>query len=698
MSLVPTTGLDLFENDPPARRVEKLRDVIAEHNRAYYELDAPTIPDADYDALVRTLEGLEQAYPALAAVQSPTQRVGGQRVIGFAPAPHLKPMLSINNAFDPEEAQAFVDRTAEPDPGNEPEFSLEPKFDGLAMSLLYQDGVLVRGATRGDGETGEDVTAQVKTIACIPHDIRASCKRAGVPVPARLEVRGEVLMFRADFEALNDRLRAAGQATMANPRNAAAGSLRQIDPAVTATRPLSFFAYALGVADGFDGGQAHTQSMARLRDLGFPVCDLASKGRGLKACLAYYQDIQSRRDELPFDIDGVVYKVDSYKVQEELGWRSRSPVWAIAHKYPPQEVMTPLLDIDVQVGRTGAVTPVAILQPVLVGGVMVARATLHNADEIARKDVRVGDMVIVRRAGDVIPEVVGPVLSMRKQALAPFQMPSMCPACGSTVDRAEGEAVARCSGGYACSAQRQTCLEYFVSRKAMDVDGLGSVHLANAVAAGLLHDPADLFSLTTAQWCSLDRMGEKLALRIQDGLEQSKSRPLHRLVFSLGIRQVGEATAKALARRFGSLDRLASATLDDLQKVEDVGPSVAASVVAWFAEPRHQALVGKLRAAGVQAALVEEQSAVVAEGPLTGKSVVITGTLPGLSRDEAKALVEQLGGKPVSSVSKKTDLVIAGAEAGSKLGKAQELGIVVWGAEELLALRADPTPTRRPKP
>lgn len=698
MSLIPTTGLDLFENEPVARRIEKLREVIAEHNRAYYELDAPTIPDVDYDALVRTLEGLEQDHPEFARADSPTQKVGGQRSIGFAPAPHLKPMLSINNAFDPEEAQTFVERASVVGDGQEPVFSLEPKFDGLAMSLLYENGVLVRGATRGDGETGEDVTAQVKTIKTIPHDIRAACQRLGLEVPSRLEVRGEVLMFRADFQALNDRLRAAGQAPMANPRNAAAGSLRQIDPAVTATRPLSFFAYALGVADGFDGGASHSESMTRLASLGFPVCELASRGVGLKACLEYYENIRTQRDNLPFDIDGVVYKVDNYDQQDSLGWRSRSPVWAVAHKYPPEEVMTPLLGIELQVGRTGAVTPVAHLKPVLVGGVMVARATLHNADEIARKDVRVGDMVKVRRAGDVIPEVVGPVLSERKRDLPVFQMPSQCPACGSAVERSEGEAVARCTGGYACSAQRQTCLEYFVSRKAMDVDGLGSVHLANAVSAGLLHDPADLFSLTTTQWCSLDRMGEKLALRIQDGLEQAKSRPLHRLVFALGIRQVGEATAKALARRFGSLDRLSSATVEDLQQVEDVGPSVAASVVSWFAEPRHQALVAKLRAAGVQAAIVEEQANSPADGPLSGKSVVITGTLPGLSRDEAKTLVEQLGGKAVSSVSKKTDLVIAGAEAGSKLTKAQDLGITVWGAEELLALRPEPTPAKRMRP
>ena len=702
MSRIPKTGLDLFEKDPPELRIKKLRDVIAEHNRAYYELDAPTIPDVDYDALVRTLEGLEEAHPHLAEDNSPTKKVGGARVVGFAPAPHLKPMLSINNAFEEDEAQSFVSRAADGDGTDMVEFSLEPKFDGLAMSLLYEDGILVRGATRGDGETGEDVTAQVKTIASIPHDIRASCKKAGMPVPSRLEVRGEVLMFRADFEALNDRLRASGQAPMANPRNAAAGSLRQIDPAVTATRPLSFFAYALGVAEGFDGGDSHTTSMKRLGRLGFPICDLASQGKGLAACLDYYRDIQARRDSLPFDIDGVVYKVDSYKRQESLGWRSRSPVWAIAHKYPPQEVMTPLLSIELQVGRTGAVTPVANLQPVLVGGVMVARATLHNADEIERKDIRVGDMVVVRRAGDVIPEVVGPVISLRKGSLRKFKMPSICPACGSTVTREEGEAVARCSGGYACSAQRQTCLEYFVSRKAMDVDGLGGVHLANAVSAGLLNDPADLFSLTTQQWCSLDRMGEKLALRIQDGLEQAKTRPLNRLIFSLGIRQVGEATAKALARRFGSLDRLSSATKEELQTVEDVGPSVAASVVSWFADPRNQALLSKLRAAGVQAAIAEDMSVSQSQsgGPLAGMSVAITGTLSGISRDEAKDLVEKLGGKPVSSVSKKTNLLMAGADAGSKLAKAQEFGVTVWGVEELLNLANTPDkkPARRLKP
>lgn len=698
MSQIPTTGLDLFENDEPSVRVQKLREVIEQHNYAYYELDEPSIPDADYDALVRALEGLEERYPHLASDQSPTQKVSGKRSIGFAPAKHIKPMLSINNAFDPEEVDKFVERVADGRDVGNIAFSLEPKFDGLAMSLLYEDGILVRGATRGDGETGEDVTPQVKTIKTIPHDIRSACKKAGLPVPRQLEVRGEVLMLRADFEALNERLRASDQKTMANPRNAAAGSLRQMDPSITASRALSFFTYALGVTDGFDGGTSHSESMERLRKLGFPVCDLVKQGVGAKACMEYYNEIQAKRDSLPFDIDGVVYKVDSYALQAELGWRSRSPVWAVAHKYPPQEVMTPLLAIEEQVGRTGAVTPVAILEPVLVGGVMVSRATLHNLDEITRKDVRVGDMVIVRRAGDVIPEVVGPVLSMRKTDLPKFSMKSSCPACGSPVVRPEGEAVARCTGGFACSAQRQAGLEHFVSRKAMDIDGLGTIHIANAANSGLINDPSDLFFLTVGQLCSLERMGEKLAVRIAEGIAQAKSRPLNRLIFALGIRQVGESTAKSLARHFGSLEKLSQATADQLMEVEDIGPSVAASVQDWFAQPQNQAIIARLRQAGVQAALVEEVSAGPVDGPLTGKSVVITGTLPGLSRDEAKALVESLGGKAVSSVSKKTDLVIAGAEAGSKLTKAQELGITIWDADQLQALIQPATPTRRPRP
>lgn len=700
MSQIPTTRLDLFENDIPSVRVQKLREAIIQHNHAYYELDAPTIPDVDYDALVRTLEQLEEQYPELASDQSPTQKVSGQHSASFAPAKHIKPMLSINNAFDPEEVESFVDRVADGQSQESIVFSMEPKFDGLAVSLLYENGILVRGATRGDGETGDDVTAQVKTIKTIPHDIRAACKKAGIPVPRQLEVRGEVLMMRADFEALNDRLRASNQKTMANPRNAAAGSLRQIDPSVTASRALSFFTYALGVVDGFDGGTSHTQSMDRLRQLGFPVCDLIKRGVGLQACLDYYNEIKAKRDTLPFDIDGVVYKVDSYARQAELGWRSRSPVWAVAHKYPPQEVMTKLLDIEEQVGRTGAVTPVAILEPVLVGGVMVARATLHNIDQIHRMDVRVGDTVIVRRAGDVIPEVVGPVLAMRKSDLPKFTMKSSCPACNSPVVRPEGEAVARCTGGFACSAQRQTGLEHFVSRRAMDIDGLGSTHIANAVNAGLLNDPSDIFFLTVDQLCSLDRVGTKLAKRIASGIEAAKSRPLNRLIFGLGIRQVGESTAKSLARHFRSIQRLSEATADQLMEVEDIGPSVAASIIDWFSRPQNQAIIARLHQAGVQAALVEETQNAPAEGPLLGKSVAITGTLPGLSRDEAKALVESLGGRVVSSVSRKTDIVIAGAEAGSKLTRAQELGLPIWDADQLraVAFPGSGASPRRPRP
>lgn len=697
MHHVPSTDLDLFELDLPHVRVQKLREVIEVHNHAYYELDAPTIPDADYDALVRALEELEEKHPELASQASPTQRVSGRRSVGFAPARHIRPMLSINNAFIPEEVDTFISRVAEDHDPSSMAFSLEPKFDGLAMSLLYEDGVLVRGATRGDGEVGEDVTAQVKTIKSIPHDITQACKKAGIPVPRQLEVRGEVLMLRSDFEALNERLRSANQPTMANPRNAAAGSLRQIDPAITASRSLSFFTYALGAVEGFDGGQSHTQSMDRLRQLGFPVCDLTVQGVGQQACVEYYDKIQKMRDTLPFDIDGVVYKVESYALQEELGWRSRSPVWAIAHKYPPQEVMTSLLNIEKQVGRTGAVTPVAILEPVLVGGVMVSRATLHNSNEIERKDIRVGDVVIVRRAGDVIPEVVGPVLGMRKKELPKFTMTPTCPACGSAVVRPEGEAVARCTGGFTCGAQRQTGLEHFVSRRAMDIDGLGSVHISNAIASGLLKDPSDIFSLTVEKLCTLERMGEKLANRIVDGIEQAKARPLNRLVFALGIRQVGEATAKSLAKHFGSMEKLASASSEELQQIEDVGPSVASSIVEWFANPQNQGVVDRLRSSGVQAALVHHQALSQQQGPLSGKSVVITGTLPGMSRDQAKEMVESLGGKSVSSVSKKTDIVIAGSEAGSKLTKAQQLGITIWGHEELLALSPS-TPQRRPKP
>ena len=692
------TTLDLFEQDPPAVRIQKLRAEIETHNHNYYVLDEPSIPDVDYDALMRVLEELEEQYPQFAQQASPSQKVGGRAAIGFAPAQHLKPMLSLGNAFTSEEVGDFSRRIQDDLQQNETllSFSVEPKFDGLALSLLYRAGVLVRGATRGDGETGEDVTEQVKTIKNIPHDIRAACKRMGVAVPETLEVRGEVVMLRADFEKLNDTLRAAGTKTLANPRKAAAGSLRQIDPKVTATRPLTFFTYALGVTEGFEGGVSHTQSLALLKQMGFPICDLSKQVFGQAGCLEYYEHIRSLRDTLPFDIDGVVYKIDAYEQQQTLGWRSKTPVWAVAHKYPPQECLTILRAIELQVGRTGAITPVARLDPVTVGGVVVTNATLHNLDEITRKDIRVGDTVIVRRAGDVIPEVVAPVLDKRPAVTKKFKMPSACPVCGSSVSRPEGEAVYRCTGGVSCGAQKKAAFEHFVSRKAMDIDGLGEIHINNAIDAGLVNDPSDLYSLSLDQWCSLERMGEKLATRIMDQLDQSKTRPLNRLIFALGIRHVGESTAKALAKSFGSLDNLASASATELEQVDDVGSVVAASITSWFADKRHQLILKKMTLAGVSPP--EQQVVSEANSDFAGKTFVLTGTLPNMSREQAAALIEQAGGKISSSVSKKTSVVVAGDDAGSKLKKAQELSVLIWSEDDLRQALDGPSKPKAPKP
>lgn len=673
----PTTLLETYENLPPLSRIEKLRSVLEEHNHSYYVLDEPSIPDEDYDALMRLLEELELENPSSASSFSPTQRVGHGKSVGFRPAKHHRPMLSIANAFEDQEVFKFIER-AENDLGpvsDDVTFSCEPKFDGLAMSLLYEKGVLVRAATRGDGETGEDVTLQVKTISSIPHNIVESCVQNDIPVPELLEVRGEVLMLRADFHKLNDRLRASGQKVMANPRNAAAGSLRQIDPRITAKRPLAFFTYALGVHDGFIPPKTHTGTLAVLKNLGFPVSDLVQAVSHQEGCLNYYKEIGEKRDALPFDIDGVVYKVDPYEYQEELGFRSKTPVWAIAHKFPPQERLTKILSIDIQVGRTGALTPVARLEPVTVGGVQVGNATLHNADEIARKDVRVGDTVIVRRAGDVIPEVVSVIKEKRQPGAKKFSFPSSCPICGSLAIRPSGEAVSRCSGKFACSAQRKASVEHFVSRRAMDVDGIGEVHIQNAIDAGLLQDPADLYTLSLEEWCSLDRMGERLAKKIMSGLEKSKSLPLHRFIYALGIRQVGEATAKSLSATFPSIEDLKAASVDDFQAVEDIGPIAAESLFEWFSSPEGLSLLTKFSSAGV--APQSSLSVIPSEGKFSGQTIVLTGTLPSMTRDEAVALIEAEGGKVSSSVSKKTSFVLAGADAGSKLEKAISLGVDV---------------------
>ena len=691
MATLPQTSLDTFENDPPALRIEKLRAEIERHNKSYYDLDQPTIPDVDYDALMRTLESLEEQHPELAIENSPSGIVGGTASVGFPPAKHYARMQSIANGFTDDEVTSFASRVQKDLDAESVEMSAEPKFDGLAMSLLYKDGILVRGATRGDGEVGEDVTAQAKTIKNIPHDIRETCKALGRSIPELLEVRGEVVMLKNDFEQFNQKQRELGLKVLANPRNAAAGSMRQIDPSVTATRPLHFFAYALGVCEGFVPEQTHVDTLNVIEQLGLPLAKFKGKNllqrvRNQQECLEYYKYIGAHRNELPFDIDGVVYKVDSLASQRTLGWRSKTPIWALAHKYPPQECMTKLLAIDVQVGRTGALTPVARLDPVNVGGVVVTNATLHNIDEIERKDIRVGDMVIVRRAGDVIPEVVSAVHHLRKNELPTFSMPSVCPVCSSNVSRPEGEAVFRCNGGGVCGAQKQGAFELFVHRKAMNIDGLGGVHIANAISAGLLNTLDDVYTLTQDKLCTLDRMGEKTAVRILNEIQESKSAPLNRLIFSLGIRHVGESTAKTLSKRFGSLECLQAATVEELELVDDVGAVVANSIHQWFNSTENQQLIARLQGFGVNP--IEQVASV--NTTFAGMTFVLTGTLPTMTRDEAAALIEGCGGKISSSVSKKTSAVVAGSDAGSKLKKAEELGVEVWD-EEYLVRRSHPT-------
>ncbi|PKM16369.1 MAG: DNA ligase (NAD(+)) LigA [Gammaproteobacteria bacterium HGW-Gammaproteobacteria-2] len=779
----------------PEQLAEQLRHRINDANYRYHVLDAPNIPDAEFDRLLRELQSLEAEHPELITADSPTQRVGDKPAAGFAEVVHELPMLSLSNAFSDDEVYAFVRRIVEQTGDDKPLFSVEPKLDGLAISLRYENGALVRAATRGDGASGEDVTANVRTILAIPLRLR------GI-VPALLEVRGEVYMPRAGFERFNERALAQGEKPLANPRNGAAGSLRQLDPAVTAKRPLAFFAYSLGVHEGFAVPQRHSQTLQRLRDFGFPVPPEAATACGVAGLLAYYNTIGAQRDSLPYDIDGVVYKLDDYAQQTEMGFVARAPRWAIAHKFPALEELTTVQAIDVQVGRTGVLTPVARLAPVRVAGVTLTNATLHNADQIARLDVRVGDTVIVRRAGDVIPEVVS-VLSERRPlndvgaALhPPFQMPDVCPACGSAVVRRADESAIRCSGGLFCPAQRKQAIVHFASRRAMDIEGLGERMVEDLVDLGFVHSVADLYRLgiadllrmkqaadardgSTPQSVKSGKVASKWAHNLLDGIDNSRQATLERLLFALGILQIGEETAKALARGFGDLDVIRHADALLLLVVPDVGPKVAESIAAFFAEPHNQAVIDELLAAGVKpqasghlspqlaanldlahllraakalgaplaglgdtsieriaerAATLDElgaagegallpwlgaaaaqalaqlradpqwwprlqqvdaqmqslratapAQAVVEAGPLSGKTIVLTGTLASMPRDQATARLEALGAKMSSSVSKKTSIVIAGESAGSKLAKAQELGVTVWDEAQLLA-------------
>ncbi len=675
-------------------RAAALRAQLDEANYRYHILDEPNIPDAEYDALMRELEAVEADHPNLRTPDSPTQRVGAAPSREFAEVRHAIPMLSLANAFSDAEVEDFAQRIRERLGRTDLEFSVEPKFDGLAISLRYENGIFVQGATRGDGETGEDVSANLRTIRSIPLRLR------GKNWPRVLEVRGEVYMPRAGFEKYNEAARASGGKIkpLVNPRNAAAGSLRQLDPRITARRPLAFFAYAVGQVAGADLPATHSATMRRLRDWGFPVSNLIDTAAGVEGCLAYFRRIGAQRDALPFDIDGVVYKLDDLAAQRELGYVGRTPRWAVAHKFPAQEQTTTIEDIIVNIGRTGAATPAARLKPVFVGGVTVTNATLHNADQVARLDVRIGDTVIVRRAGDVIPEVVGVVLDKRPAHTHAWQMPAHCPVCGSAILREDGEVVARCSGGLSCAAQRAQTIFHFASRRAMDIEGLGERYIEDMCEFGYVHSVADLYTLTlddllemkrraderdgtTPETAKAGKIASKWAENLIAAIAHSKRTSLERFLYALGIPDVGEATAKALARWFGGLDALMQAAPEELMQVPDVGPIMAAHIATFFAEPHNREAIAQLRAAGVTWPESEPQRE--AQGPLAGKTVVLTGALTALSRDEAKAKLEALGAKVSGSVSKKTSLVVAGSEAGSKLDKAQELSIEIWDEARL---------------
>jgi DNA ligase (NAD+) len=662
-------------------QVAELVAAIAQHDYQYYVLDAPTISDNEYDGLYRQLVSLEQQFPELITPDSPTQRVGGSAISSFNSITHRQAMLSLNNAFGDDELLAFDKRVREYLGVEQVQYAVEPKFDGLAITLTFENGVFTQGATRGDGYTGENVTHNLRTIRAIP------TKLALKNPPQLLEVRGEVIMLKRDFERLNEAQSQSGSKLFANPRNAAAGSLRQLDPQITATRPLHFFAYGLGEALGVPPLNSHAEAMDYLAQLRFPVSDLRSIKLGASGLQEYYLDIGQKRSSLPFDIDGVVYKVNQFQQQKTLGFVSRAPRWAVAHKYPAQEAQTVVEDITVQVGRTGAITPVARLKAVFVGGVTVTNATLHNEDELRRKDIRINDTVIVRRAGDVIPEVVSVLLDLRPDNARIFTMPSHCPECGSHIERPLDEAIARCTGGLFCPAQRKQAITHFASRKAMDIEGMGEKLADQLVEANLVKSLDDIYKLDISTLANLERMAQKSAQNVIDALQQSKQTTLARFIYGLGIRNVGEATAKDLSSHFGSLQDLMDADVDALLQVNDVGPIVADSLLQFFSEPHNREVIASMRRLGLT--WPEHAGKQTATGALVGKIFVLTGTLPSLSRDEAQAMIEAAGGKVSGSVSKKTDFVVAGNEAGSKLEKAQTLNVTVIDEDALKQLLLD---------
>lgn len=672
-------------DDKTRRRAAELASEIERHNHAYYVLDAPTVPDAEYDRLLRELQALEAEYPELRTPDSPTQRVGAEPVSGFQTVAHLQPMLSLDNAFSSEELDAFMDRVAnrlELEAGvGDLDFCAEPKMDGAAVSLLYDEGVLVRAATRGDGSKGEDITHNIRTIHTVP------LRLDGEGIPARLEVRGEVFMPRDRFAAFNRAAEERGEKTFVNPRNAAAGSLRQLDPRLTARRPLDMYCYGAGVVEGGALPDNQFDTLQCLAAWGLPINPETRRVQGAAGCEAFYDDMVDRRDDLAYDIDGCVFKVNGFSEQRELGSVARAPRWAIARKFPAQEELTRVVDVDWQVGRTGALTPVARLEPVFVGGVTVANATLHNFDELRRKDVRPGDTVIVRRAGDVIPEVVQVVLDRRPPDATPPELPERCPVCDSPVEKPEEEAVARCTASpMVCFAQRAEALKHFASRKAMDIEGLGA-KLIEQLAQERVTRPAQFYELTAEELQGYERMGEKSARNVVDAIESSKHTTLPRLLFALGIRDVGERTAEQLAQHFGTIEALEAADAEALEAVDDVGPVVARRVAEFFANESMRDVVQELIDAGVHWPEIEAPDPADAiESAFAGKTVVLTGTLSRMTRDQAGAIIKRLGGKVTGSVSSKTDYLIAGEKAGSKLAKAQNLEVEVLDEERFVSL------------
>lgn len=661
-------------------KLSQLRETLHYHAVRYYVEDNPEIPDAEYDRLMRELLELESQYPELVTADSPSLRVGGKPLEGFAQVTHEIPMLSLDNVFDENELDAFHKRMQDRIPSAHfNAFCCEPKLDGLAVSLLYENGVLVQAATRGDGAVGENITENVRTISAIP------LKLQGKGWPVRLEVRGEVFMPKAGFERLNQQALKKGEKTFVNPRNAAAGSLRQLDSKITAQRPLNFYAYSVGVIEGAELASSHYQRFLQLKGWGLPMCPETRLVSSMDEVKEYYQSILTRRAQLAYEIDGVVIKVDDIELQQKLGFVARAPRWAIAYKFPAQEEITLLNDVEFQVGRTGAITPVAKLEPVFVGGVTVSNATLHNADEIERLGVKIGDSVIIRRAGDVIPQIVSVLLDRRSDTVVDIVFPQYCPVCNSDIERVEGEAVARCTGGLVCQAQRKEALKHFVSRKALDVDGLGEKVIEQLVDKEMVSTPADLFRLKAGQLTVLERMGPKSAQNIVNALNAAKMTTLPRFLYSLGIREVGEATAANLALHFGSLDKIRQATNEELLEVQDVGVIVASHITSFFEQDKNQRVINELIELGIQWPNIEKpsQDAIL---PLLGKVVVLTGSLSKLSRSDAKSALQELGAKVTGSVSKNTDILFAGEAAGSKLVKAQELGIEIRSEQDLLEL------------